>query len=247
MEEKEIKTSVGQRVAIGIIAFLMLGSIIASYTAIIVGNSSSSSSSETGKLSDERMSYYQDKYAEKLAKFKEVSQGDFDKFSKYLSEVKAYNESSANEGGLKIRDIVNGTGRALGEKDSDYIAYYVGWCADESVFDSSLDSDKSPAAFVKAIDLSTTTLIEGWYQGIQGMKIGGIREITVPSDLAYKDQAEICGGYNKPLKFLIMSVPAEEPLKTATSEVNFANEMLYYATHYGMDYEKEAAAQATTK
>ena len=243
MEEKEIKTSVGQRVAIGIIAFFMLGSIIASYAAIIVSNSKSDSS-ETSTLSDERMKYYQTKYAEKLANFKEVSQSDFDKFSPYLSEIKAYNETSANEGGVEKKDIVKGTGRTLGEKDGDYLAYYVGWCADETIFDSSLDNDKNPAAFAKALDVSLG-MIEGWYQGAEGMKLGGIREITIPSELAYKDQTEICGGYNKPLRFLIMAVPAEEPLKTASSELDDAYMMLQYA-NYGMDYEKEAAAQQTT-
>lgn len=245
MEEKELKTSTGQRVAIGIIAFFMLGSIIASYAAIIVSNSKSSDSSETSKLSDERMKYYENKYAEKVAKFKEVTKGDYDKFSPYLSEIKAYNETTANESGVQKRDLVAGTGRTLGEKDSDYLAYYVGWCADESIFDSSLDNDKNPKAFAKALDVSVG-MIEGWYQGAQGMKLGGIREITVPSELAYKDQTEICGGKNKPLKFLIMAVPAEEPLKTVSSELDNAYMMLQYA-NYGMDYEKEAATQTTTE
>ena len=246
MQEKELKTSVGQRVAISIIAFFMLGLIIASYAAIIVGNgnSSSAASSET-KLSDDRMKYYQDKYAEKLAKFKEVSKSDFDKFSPYLSEIKAYNETAANESGVQVRDLLKGTGRTIGEKDGDYLAYYVGWCADESVFDSSFDNDKKPTAFAKALDVSVG-MIEGWYQGAQGMKLGGVREITVPSELAYKDQTEICGGYNKPLRFLIMAVPSEDPLKTASSELDMAYMMLQYA-NYGMDYEKEAAAQTTTE
>lgn len=244
MEEKEVKTSVGQRVAIGIIAFFMLGSIIASYAAIIVSNSNSNNSSETSKLSDERMQYYQTKYADKLAKFKEVTKADYDKFSPHLSEIKAYNETTANEGGIQKRDIVNGTGRTLGEKDGDYLAYYVGWCADESIFDSSLDNSNSPTAFSKALDVSVG-MIEGWYKGAEGMKLGGIREITVPSELAYKDQTEICGGLNKPLKFLIMAVPAEDPLKTAASEVDSAYMMLQYA-NYGMDYEKESTTQQTT-
>lgn len=242
MQEKELKTSVGQRVAISIIAFFMLGSIIASYAAIIVSNSSSSSgsSSEQG-LSDERMQYYQEKYAEKLKTFKEVSKEDFKKFSPYVSEIKAYNETAANESGVQVRDIVKGTGRTLAEKDGDYLAYYVGWCADETIFDSSFDKNTtSPEAFAKALDVSVG-MIEGWYQGVQGMKLGGIREVTIPSSLAYADQTEICGGYNKPLKFLVMPVAAEDPLKTASAEVDAAFMMLQYASA-GIDYEKEAAA-----
>lgn len=234
--EKELKTSTGQRVAIGIIAFIMLGSIIASYAAIIVGQNSNSSS-ET-KLSDERMAYYSSKYAEKLNTFKEVSASDYEVFSKYRSEVKAYNETSANESGVQARDLLAGTGRTLEDKDSDYLAYYVGWCADESVFDSSFDNDKNPSAFAKALDVSLG-MIEGWYQGVSGMKLGGVREITIPGELAYGNQTEICGGYNKPLRFLVMAVANEEPLKTAASELDSAYMMLQYA-YYGIDYEKEA-------
>lgn len=239
MQEKELKTTVGQRVAIGIIAFFMLGSIIASYAAILVGNSSSKDSEQ--KLSEERIAYYQDGYADKLAKFKEVSKKDFEKFSPYMSEVKAYNEKTANESGVQTRDLVKGSGRTIGEKDGDYLAYYVGWCADESIFDSSLDNEKSPASFAKALDVSIG-MIEGWYKGTEGMKLGGIREITVPGELAYAEQTEICGGYNKPLKFLIMAVAAEDPLKTAASEVDSAYMKLQYA-NYGLDYEKEVETQ----
>lgn len=244
MEGMQLKTSVGQRVAIGIIAFFMLGSIIASYAAILVSNNNSSSAAtDTNKLSDERMSYYQSKYAEKLVAFKEVSADDYNKFSPYRSEVKAYNETSANEGGVQTRDIVAGTGRVLEERDSNYLAYYLGWCADETIFDSSFDSNTDPTAFAKALDISAG-MIEGWYQGAQGMQIGGIREMTIPGELAYGNQTEICGGYNKPLRFLIMAVPKEDPLKTASSELDAAYMMLQYA-NYGIDYEKEAAAQAT--
>lgn len=239
MEEKELKTSTGQRVAISIIAFVMLGSIIASYAAIIIGNSSKSDSSES-KLSDERMAYYQNNYEEKLGAFKEVSKNDFTAFSPYMSEVKAYNEKTANESGIQIRDLLAGTGRALGEKDGDYLAYYVGWCADETIFDSSLDNKTSPTSFSKALDVSVG-MIEGWYQGAQGMKLGGVREITIPGELAYGDKTEICGGYNKPLKFLIMPVAAEDPLKTASKELDTAYMALQYA-NYGMDYEKEVVS-----
>lgn len=253
MKEKELKTSTGQRVAISIIAFFMLGSIIASYAAIIVGNSTSSNSSDTQKLSDERMSYYTDNYTSKLAKFKETTQADFEVFSKYLSEVKAYNESAANEGTVQVRDLLTGTGRTLGAESDDYLAYYVGWCADESIFESSMDTNSPAAAsgFATMLDPSLikemygSKLIEGWYMGMNGAKIGGVREVSIPSELAYKDQKELCGGYNKPIKYLIMTKENEDPLKTALEDLNTASIMLQYA-EYGIDYEKEAAAQQIT-
>lgn len=238
MEEKELKTSTGQRVAIGLIALIMVGSIIASYIAIIIGNSNSSSKQE---LSDERIAYYQEKYSKKVNAFKELTADDYKKFSAYLPEVKGYNETAANENGVQRRDLLAGSGRVLGDEDGDYLAYYVGWCADESIFDSSLDNDKSPTAFAKALDVSLG-MIDGWYQGMSGLKLGGIREITIPGSLAYADKTEICGGYNKPLKFLVMAVAKEEPLKTASAELDQAYMMLQYA-YYGIDYEKESGNQ----
>lgn len=251
MQEKELKTSVGQRVAISIIAFFMLGSIIASYAAIMVANNGSSSS-ETQTLSTERMTYYNENYTSKLAKFKEISQPDFEIFSKYLSEVKAFNETTANEGTVAVRDLYVGNGRTLGAESDDYLAYYVGWCADESIFESSLNKDNTSATgFATMLDPSLikemygAKLIEGWYMGMNGAKIGGVREVSIPSSLAYKDEKEVCGGYNKPIKYLIMAKENQDPLKTALEDLNTASIMLQYA-QMGVDYEKEAAVQQTT-
>lgn len=252
MKEKELKTSVGQRVAISIIAFFMLGSIIASYAAIIVSNSTSGDNSSSQKLSDERMNYYQDNYASKLAKFKEATQADFAVFSRYLSEIKAYNETAANEGTVQVRDLLVGDGRTLGAESDDYLAYYVLWCADEKIEESSMDQNSvSATGFATMLDpqlikeMYGAKLIEGWYMGMNGAKIGGVREVTIPSSLAYKDEREVCGGYNKPIKYLIMAKENQEPLKTALEDINTASIMMQYA-EMGIDYEKEAAAQQVT-
>ena len=236
MDEKELKTSPKQRFVIILIAVVMLGSIIASYAAIVI-NGGKSSSGATSKISDEKMREYEDDYAKKLAEFKSTTKSDFDKFYKYHTEIKAYNEASANSGPVEKKDLVTGSGRELAEGDNDYLAYYVGWCADESIFDSSFDSDKNPAAFAKILDASVG-MIEGWNTGVEGMKLGGIRVITVPSTLAYGNSMEICGGYNKPLKFMIMPMEKKEPLSTLASELDTAYLRLQYA-QYGIDYDSE--------
>ena len=121
------------------------------------------------------------------------------------------------------------------DENTEYLAYYVGWCADESVFDSSFDDNDSPTAFEKVLDPSAG-MIDGWNEGVKGMKIGGIRRITVPSDKAYGDSMEICGGYNKPLRFLIMAVAKEDPLASIAQELDTAYMKVQYA-QYGLDYE----------
>ena len=118
MKEKELKTSVGQRVAISIIAFFMLGSVIASYAAIIVGNSNNqSNASETQKLSEERMAYYQDNYASKLAKFKETTKEDVEQ---YLNE---YYPSGIEKKsmGLVIKEVKNAFDRVDGKMVSQCV------------------------------------------------------------------------------------------------------------------------------
>ncbi len=233
MDEKELKTSPKQRFFIILIAIIMLGSIIASYAAIVVSGSKGADTSETPEVDEAKIAELQAAYEKKETEFKEASRDDYNKFIKYKSEIKAYNESSANEGAVEKRDLVKGSGATLSE--DNYLAYYVGWCADESVFDSSFDNNENPTAFAKILD-PTLGMIEGWTMGVEDMKVGGIREITVPGEMAYGDSMEICGGYNKPLKFLIMAVAKEGKIKTLSTELEDAYMRYQYAT-YGMDYD----------
>jgi FKBP-type peptidyl-prolyl cis-trans isomerase len=241
MNEKDIKTSPKQRFFIVLIAVLMVGSIVASYAAIIVSGSSSSSSSTTSEISDEKLAEYAEDYAEEVAKFSEATQSDFNEFIKYKSEITAYNETEANSSGVKTKDVKEGSGDTVTE--DNYLAYYVGWCADESVFDSSFDDDDNPTAFAKILDPSLG-MIEGWTVGVEGMKLGGIRVITVPGELAYGDSMEICGGTNKPLKFLVMAVKNTDELSALSDELDEAYLRYQYA-QYGIDYDAAAASVET--
>ena len=68
--------------------------------------------------------------------------------------------------------------------------HYTGWLYDEaalehkgSKFDSSLDRDE-PFAFV----LGTGQVIQGWDQGVAGMRVGDKARLTIPPGLAYGAQ-----------------------------------------------------------
>lgn len=233
MDEKELKTSPRQRIFISIIAVIMLGSVIASYVAIVLGGSKSSSTSE---IDEEMVEKYIAAYNEELQSFAELTSSDFNKLTEHMSEVVAYDENAINEGDLRWRDLLVGDGRELTEGDTNYLAFYVGWCADGSIFDSSLNSTTSPTAFSKTLDASVGT-IEGWTSGVVGMKLGGVRKITIPGRLAYGEKMEICGGYNKPLKFLVLAVAKEDPLASASSALDTAYLKLQYA-YYGIDPEQ---------
>lgn len=238
MEEKDTKTSPKQRFFIILIAILMVGSIIASYAAIVVSGASSNTVSTTPEVDEAKVAEYKEAYEKEVAKFSEKTKGDFDKFIKYKSEITAYNEAEANDSGVDIKDLKKGSGDTVSE--DNYLAYYVGWCADESVFDSSFDNNDNPTAFAKVLD-PTLGMIEGWTAGVEGMKIGGIREITIPGELAYGESMEICGGKNKPLRFLIMAVENNDELAELSDSLDAAY-MRYQYAQYGIDYDEAMKA-----
>lgn len=82
---------------------------------------------------------------------------------------------------LQITDIKEGTGEAV--KPGDTItAHYTGALAqDGTIFESSKDSGQ-PATF------PLSGVIAGWQQGVPGMKVGGIRRLVIPANLAYGER-----------------------------------------------------------
>ena len=229
MDEKSLKTSRWQRIGILIIAILLLGGTVFAYLFIFMGSSSSDTSND--ELIADLTEQYDAKAAELEAAAAPLSDQYFDDFSGYLSEVKAYNAASAEAEVLGVKDLKTGTGKTLEEGDTDYFAYYIGWCADGSIFDSSFDDTENPTALNVPLDASVG-LIEGWNQGVIGMKLGGVRQLTISGDLAYGDTQEICGGYNSPLKFIILAIEKDEDIAALNSELDDLYLQLYYA-YYG--------------
>jgi len=79
---------------------------------------------------------------------------------------------------VKIVDTKVGTGAPI--KYGDEITVdYTGKFTDGKVFDSS--AGKTPLVFIAG----TQTVIKGWDQGLLGMKVGGVRNLTIPPNLAY--------------------------------------------------------------
>ncbi len=213
MDESLLKTSVTQRIWIIIIAIFLLGSTIATYVAIVASSNNTNTSSQS-----ELEQQYSDKQDEITAYANTLSEHYLPEFSGVRSQVKAYNAEAANSSGVQKNDLKEGDGRELTTGDLDYFAYYVGWCADETVFDSSYDDFSNPTS-LKVPLYAGQGLIEGWNEGVVGMKLGGIREITMPGELAYGETREICGGTNSPLKFIILALESDDKLTTLNNEL----------------------------
>lgn len=87
------------------------------------------------------------------------------------------------DSGLIIEDIVAGSGdEAVGGKT--ITVHYTGTLEDGTKFDSSLDRGE-PFQFV----LGAGQVIQGWEEGINGMKVGGKRKLVIPPELGYGTRA----------------------------------------------------------
>ena len=87
------------------------------------------------------------------------------------------------ENGLIIENQVIGEG-AEAQDYNKVVVNYTGTLEDGSVFDSSLNPDREPFTFT----LGVGSVIKGWDLGVKGMKVGGKRKLTIPSDLGYGDK-----------------------------------------------------------
>ena len=83
---------------------------------------------------------------------------------------------------LQIEELVLGTG-AEALKGKTVSVHYTGWLTDGKKFDSSKDRGQ-PFQF----PLGRGHVIRGWDEGVQGMKVGGKRKLTIPPDLGYGPQ-----------------------------------------------------------
>ena len=99
---------------------------------------------------------------------------------------------------LEIVDEVVGTG-AEAKKGDSVTVDYTGWLTDGTKFDSSKDRNQ-PFAF----NLGAGQVIAGWDQGVAGMKVGGKRKLTIPSELGYG--ARGAGGVIPPNATLVFEV-----------------------------------------
>ena len=102
------------------------------------------------------------------------------------------------DSGLTIEEITLGEG-ATAEAGQYVTVHYTGWLTDGKKFDSSKDRN-IPFEF----GLGQRQVIAGWDEGVQGMKIGGTRKLTIPPQLGYG--ARGAGGVIPPNATLVFEV-----------------------------------------
>ncbi|MGH8751800.1 MAG: FKBP-type peptidyl-prolyl cis-trans isomerase [Burkholderiales bacterium] len=81
--------------------------------------------------------------------------------------------------GLQYEDIKIGDG-AQARAGQTVSVHYTGWLTGGEKFDSSKDRGQ-PFNF----PLGRGRVIRGWDEGVEGMKVGGTRKLTIPAQLGY--------------------------------------------------------------
>ena len=106
---------------------------------------------------------------------------------------------------LVKKDIGEGQGK-VAVKGKGVLVNYTGWFYDPAApgmkgakFDSS-EGRSTPFGFV----VGAGRVIKGWDEGVQGMKVGGKRKLTIPSDLGYGSRG--AGGVIPPNATLVFDV-----------------------------------------
>lgn len=83
------------------------------------------------------------------------------------------------KGGLKVKDLIVGDGEEA-RRGQMLQVRYTGWLEDGTEFDSNVEGG-APLAF----ELGAGRVIKGWERGLEGMRVGGRRQLWIPSKLGY--------------------------------------------------------------
>ena len=197
----------GQKIGIWTIAIFMVVGTIGSFLAIILANQNQQTDqSRINELTAQYQKDYNEYQAKVDAQATQLSAQYFETFNQFATRPAAFDAAGVTE--LQTSDIIVGDGAAI-TKESSFTAYYIGWNPTGKVFDGSIEGDALKAPF----DVTPGGVIPGWTQGADGMKVGGVRELTIPASLAYGETgsgADIPA--NTPIKFIIMIIPTPEKI-----------------------------------
>ncbi|MEO6109846.1 MAG: FKBP-type peptidyl-prolyl cis-trans isomerase [Candidatus Saccharimonadales bacterium] len=204
-------TSRAQQIGIWVIAVVLTVGTIGTFVVMILStNNSKLDAARKTDLTNQYQTEYAAYQKKVAAQSTELSTKYFADFSQYSSRPAVFDKTGVTE--LKTEDLKVGDGAEL-TASSTFTAYYIGWTPDGVVFDQSIDGDKLKVPFAA----SPGGVIPGWTEGAVGMKVGGVRELTIPSDKAYG--ATGSGDKipaNTPLKFIIMVIPTPETIVAPT-------------------------------
>lgn len=129
---------------------------------------------------------------------------------KYALFVLVFSLSFAHAIPFVIKTLKEGEGDQV--KTGQLIkVHYKGWLADSTYFDDSYERGE-PLEF----SLGVGQVIPGWDKGLVGMKVGEIRELSIPYEMGYGDKSIGPIPAKSDLYFLVELVAAEPPIPPDT-------------------------------
>lgn len=199
VEEKypDVSTTRGQRIAIWVIAIVMLGGTLIGLAIYVIGSMNPSVNND------------QILYEKALQKAEQEQLEEMNKTAQYQVFYDGVSAEPFDAGGvseLAVETLREGDGDEVAETDT-IAANYSGWDASGTIFDTtktSPDTETTPRSF------GLQQVIAGWTQGLTGEKVGGVYLLTIPAEMAYGSTDDGSGRPVGPLKFVVEIVNIEE-------------------------------------
>jgi FKBP-type peptidyl-prolyl cis-trans isomerase len=201
----DTSTNRTQRIAIWVIAIALIGSTIIMFAGFLVfqiffPNTDQQELNPTTIAQEKWLEEYQ-KAQEEQTKAEQAQAAELAVFGGYTASP----FEAASVGALDVQVLKPGTGSVVA-KNNTISAYYTGWTPDGRIFDST--ATKSGSNETRSFSLQQ--VITGWTDGLSGQKVGGVYQLTIPSEQAYG--ASGSGALippNTPLRFVVEIVAIE--------------------------------------
>jgi len=208
-------TSTAQRTGIWIIAIVLTVGTIAGFIAMILAPQNEAKDSASLQAAytkyQNEMTEVQNKQAAQQsaldAEKDALSSQYFSEFNSFSGKVGKFDKTEAQKK-LVSEDLKAGEGEEV-TIDTTYAVYYIGWLPDGTIFDGSIDGNKLKSPFIAR----PGGTISGWANGVIGMKIGGVRMLTIPSEQGYGASGQGTIPADTPLRFVIMPIKKLETIK----------------------------------
>jgi FKBP-type peptidyl-prolyl cis-trans isomerase len=176
-------TSTAQRTGIWIIAIALTVGTIGGFIAMMLAPQNQAVDAER----------QQEEYEQMLKDYQEEQQKANEPLEGY--SAKPFDAESVTK--LEVETLKQGDGK-VAAADSTISANYFGWTSDGKIFDSSRKSGTTTP-----IEFSLNGVIEGWTEGITGVKEGSVVKLTIPADKAYGSEDDGSGRPVGPLQFIV--------------------------------------------
>lgn len=176
-----------QRIGILVIAIVMIAGTLGSF--LVMGLSINNQ-----KIDEEQ---YVKENQQLLEQQKLVAQLNADNSEALVGyETRIFDPESVTK--LNVEVLTEGTGEAVKATDSINASYF-GWSSNGIIFDSSKkkNTEDTPATF------PLNQVIQGWTEGLTGIKVGSVVRLTIPPEKAYGTYGSGIITANSPLEFIV--------------------------------------------